>query len=150
MSSSSRLAVAVCVLMFAGVASAGVLFPPVKQSDRRAHDYYNLSPHKAAVVDALRGRNWPVPDVKHDLNPHVDSWLSRDNLRSSSVGRGSELYYDKQDQSDRVESMQDLNLHESERDKDEKDAVGQPTTRPVEKKGTIIIRPWVPRKAERV
>ena len=149
---SSRLAVAVVVvMMFAGVASAGVLFPPVKQNDRRAHDYYNLSPHKAAILEALRSRNWPVIEVKPDLNPHVDSWLSRDALRSSSPGRGSELYYDKQNQNDRMEYMEDMNLHESERDKDEKDAVGQPTTRPVQqqKKGTIIIKPWKPRNAER-
>lgn len=150
MSGRRHVLVAALVMVFAGAASAGVLFPPVKQNDRRAHDYYNLSPHKAAVLKALRNRDWPVPEVKEDLYPHVDSWLSRQNLRSSSPARGSELYYDKQDQNDRVESMQEMNLHESERDKDEKDAVGQPTTRPVEqKKGTIIIKPWKPRNAER-
>lgn len=148
---SSRLAIAAVVLSFAGVASAGVLFPPVKQSDRRARDYYNLSPQKAAVLDALRSRNWPAPEIKYDAYPHVDSWMSRDNLRSSSPARGSELYYDKRDQTERMERMEDMNLHESERDRDEEDTTTRPTTRPVEleKKGTIIIKPWKPRNAPR-
>ena len=150
MSGRRHVLIAALVLVFAGAASAGVLFPPVKQNDRRAHDYYNLSPQKAAVLKALRSRDWPVPEVKYEPHPHVDSWLSRQNLRSASPARGSELYYDKQDQNDRIEGMQEMNLHESERDKEEKDAVGQPTTRPVEgKKGTIIIKPWKPRNAER-
>jgi hypothetical protein len=141
---------AVVVMMFAGVASAGVLFPPVKSVDRRAPDYYNLTPHQVAVIEALRHRHWPVPEINYEPNRHVDSWFSRDALRSASPARGSELYYDKRDQSERMERMEDMNLHESERDKDEKDATAQPTTRPVQqqKKGTIIIKPWKPRNAE--
>lgn len=149
---SCRIAVAAVVVMsFAGVASAGVLFPPVKSVDRRGHDYYNLSPQKVAVLEALRSRNWPVREVRYEPYPHVDAWFSRDALRSAAPGRGSDLYYDKMHQAERLEYMEDMNLHESERDKAEEDATAKPTTRPVgqEKKGTIIIKPWKPRNADR-